>query len=291
MVSARLRSVGFRRGIRLAGTIFAGSSIHLRSQSSSRYSIGLMGRVELGADRSALAVHRVAAIAVNTECRVARNDLGSGVLGRRGTGKAAAASHEVHAHQLVRPAVVALLAELCLLEVVPDEVERREIDPLLAAGFELVDGEALLAGAVERQPRLVVQHALHRKSGLVAVPAREDKQQLRLSAPVIAVEGIEHGGERDCEELDLSFLVGLKDPKHARPNDARQLRDAEAANRRSVKRKRERLSGGRIRNALRARASGIRRSNREGQRAERRAQGRAVWTTPPPCTQARTPCA
>ena len=113
---------------------------------------------------------------MNTEGCIARDDLGGGVLGRRGAGKAVAASHEIHAHQLVRPAVVGLLEELRVIEVVPDEVEGREIDPLSAAGLELLYGEARLAHAVERQPGLVIQHALHRKSGLVAVTAGEEKQ-------------------------------------------------------------------------------------------------------------------
>ena len=127
--------------MRAVGAIWLGSSIQRRSHAASRRPAGFVGAIELGADPAALAVHRMAAAAVDAELAEAACAAGGALAGGATCGKRSRAADQLDAHELVRPAVVALGAHLRVGEVLPDQVERRERDVLEPPRLELVDRE------------------------------------------------------------------------------------------------------------------------------------------------------
>jgi hypothetical protein len=165
-------------------------------------------RVELGADAPALAVDAMALAAVHAEGVEACARLGGGGVRRRHPAEAVRGADQIDPRELVRPAVVALLADRRVVQVLPHQVERRELDRLPLAGLVLADAEGLLVEAREGEPRTMLQHAPDRDAGLVAVGAVQ--QQLLLVAPARAVDRVEDVGEPQRAERHLAILVRLE---------------------------------------------------------------------------------
>ncbi len=166
--------------------------------------------VQLGTDASPVSIDGMAAAAVHPKLRKTPHGILGGADRRLHRRKTIPGPDQVDADELIGPAVVALLANLFVLDVLPHQVVRPELDALPGSGLELEEGEAVHPAAIERQPRLVLENTRDGHCRLVTVAAGEE--QLLLAAPVAAVDEIEHLVEAERVEDDLVAFVWIEDP-------------------------------------------------------------------------------